>query len=61
MNVLFITADQWRGDCLGATGHPVVKTPNVDRLASQGVLIALCLSPLLASVGVWVFRQTKCC
>lgn len=35
-NVLFITADQWRGDCLGCGGHPVVKTPNIDRLAEQG-------------------------
>ena len=39
-NVLFITVDQWRGDCLGAFGHPVVKTPNLDALASQGLLFA---------------------
>jgi arylsulfatase A-like enzyme len=38
MNVLFITADQWRGDCLGAVGHPVVRTPALDRLAGEGVL-----------------------
>ena len=25
MNVLFITADQFRGDCLSAAGHPVVR------------------------------------
>jgi arylsulfatase A-like enzyme len=37
-NVLFITADQWRGDCLSALGHPCVKTPNLDRLAGDGVL-----------------------
>ena len=37
VNVLFITADQWRGDCLGAAGHPVVRTPNLDRLAAAGV------------------------
>jgi arylsulfatase A-like enzyme len=35
-NVLFITADQWRGDCLGAAGHPVVRTPSLDRLAATG-------------------------
>ena len=35
-NVLFITVDQWRGDCLSAAAHPVVKTPNLDKLASQG-------------------------
>jgi arylsulfatase A-like enzyme len=38
LNVLFITADQWRGDCLSAVGHPVVRTPNLDRLAAEGVL-----------------------
>ncbi|MEJ0065649.1 MAG: sulfatase-like hydrolase/transferase [Caulobacteraceae bacterium] len=38
LNVLFITADQWRGDCLSARGHPMVKTPNLDALAAQGVL-----------------------
>ena len=38
LNVLFITADQWRGDCLSARGHPAVKTPNLDALAAQGVL-----------------------
>jgi arylsulfatase A-like enzyme len=38
MNILFITADQWRGECLSALNHPVVKTPNLDLLASQSVL-----------------------
>jgi len=37
-NVLLITADQWRGDCLSAVGHPAVRTPNIDALAAQGVL-----------------------
>ena len=37
MNVLFITADQWRGECLSALGHQV-KTPNLDQLASDGVI-----------------------
>jgi arylsulfatase A-like enzyme len=37
-NVLFITADQWRGDSLSAVGHPCVETPNLDRLAAGGVL-----------------------
>ncbi len=37
-NVLFICADQWRGDCLSALGHPNVRTPNLDALAADGVL-----------------------
>jgi arylsulfatase A-like enzyme len=36
-NVLFITVDQWRAECLSAAGHPIVQTPNLDRLAAQGV------------------------
>jgi arylsulfatase A-like enzyme len=40
MNVLLVTLDQFRGDCLSAAGHPVVRTPNLDRLASQGVRFA---------------------
>ncbi|MFN8019615.1 MAG: alkaline phosphatase family protein [Acidimicrobiales bacterium] len=39
-NVLFITVDQWRGECLGVAGHPVVRTPNLDRLAARGVRFA---------------------
>jgi arylsulfatase A-like enzyme len=39
-NVLFITVDQWRGDCLGVAGHPVVQTPALDRLAGRGVRFA---------------------
>jgi arylsulfatase A-like enzyme len=35
-NVLFITADQFRGDCLSVGGHPVVRTPNLDALAAEG-------------------------
>ena len=37
-NVLFITADQWRGECLSSLGHPIVKTPNLDALAAAGTL-----------------------
>ena len=39
-NILFITADQWRGECLSALNHPVVKTPHLDALALEGVLFA---------------------
>jgi arylsulfatase A-like enzyme len=37
-NILFILADQWRGDSLSAVGHPVVRTPTLDALAKDGVL-----------------------
>jgi arylsulfatase A-like enzyme len=38
MNILLITADQWRGDCLGTLGHPCVRTPVLDRLAADSIL-----------------------
>ncbi len=37
-NILFILTDQFRFDCLSCLGHPVVKTPNLDRLANSGTL-----------------------
>ena len=40
MNVLLVTLDQFRGDCLSVAGHPVVRTPNLDRLAGEGVRLA---------------------
>jgi arylsulfatase A-like enzyme len=40
LNILFITADQWRGECLSALGHPMVKTPHLDALAAEGVLFS---------------------
>jgi len=39
VNVLLITLDQFRGDCLSIAGHPVVRTPNLDALASVGTLL----------------------
>jgi arylsulfatase len=37
-NILLITVDQMRWDCLGVMGHPVIETPNLDALADKGVL-----------------------
>ncbi len=36
-NILLITLDQWRGDCLGVFDHPCVRTPHLDALARRGV------------------------
>jgi arylsulfatase A-like enzyme len=40
LNILLITADQWRGECLSALGHPTVRTPHLDALAADGMLFA---------------------
>jgi arylsulfatase A-like enzyme len=47
-NLIFILCDQLRFDCLGYAGHPLVKTPNIDRLAKRGVVFdtAYCASPV---------------
>ena len=46
-NVLFIASDDLN-DCLGCFGHPIVKTPNIDRMAKTGVYFpnANCQFPL---------------
>ena len=40
INILLITADQFRADSMSAAGHPLVKTPHLDRLAEDGVRFA---------------------
>lgn len=39
-NILILQTDQQRWDALGANGNAEVKTPNLDRLASEGVNFA---------------------
>ncbi len=62
-NLLFITADQWRSECLSVLGHPVVKTPNLDALAADGVLFrnhyAQCIpcGPSRASLYTGMYLQ----
>ncbi len=36
-NILFLLTDDQRNDTLGCAGHPIVKTPLIDRLARDGV------------------------
>jgi arylsulfatase A-like enzyme len=36
LNILLITADQWRGDATGYGGNGIVKTPSIDALAAEG-------------------------
>ena len=41
-NLLHIHADDHRADGLGALGHPVVKTPNLDSLVGRGFTFTHC-------------------
>jgi arylsulfatase len=36
-NILFLFSDQHNARCLSGAGHPDVKTPNLDRLAREGI------------------------
>jgi arylsulfatase A-like enzyme len=67
MNILFITADQWRGECLSALGHAVVKTPNLDALAKEGTLFkqhyaqASPCAPSRVSIHTGMYMQNHRC
>jgi arylsulfatase A-like enzyme len=47
-NIVFLLSDNHRADALACAGHPFVRTPNLDRLAHEGVRFAnaFCTTPL---------------
>ena len=47
-NLLFLMSDEHNKRVLGCHGHPMIRTPNLDRLASRGVRFtdAYCNSPI---------------
>jgi arylsulfatase A-like enzyme len=47
-NIIYILGYDHRGDIMKNMGHPVVETPNLDKLAEKGVLFknAFCTSPI---------------
>ena len=51
-NFLFIQTDQMTAFALSHYGNPVVKTPNIDKLARNGVVFenAYCNNPICASI-----------
>ncbi|HYN69460.1 MAG TPA: sulfatase-like hydrolase/transferase [Candidatus Eisenbacteria bacterium] len=44
-NILLIVSDQERADVLGCYGSPWRNTPNLDRLAGEGVRFEACIAP----------------
>ena len=65
MNILVLYADDWRHDTLGVAGNPVVQTPTLDQLASQGmrfthncVTTSICgISRASLFTGQWMSRH----
>jgi len=37
-NILFLMTDQHRGDCMGCAGNKAIRTPNLDRIAREGMV-----------------------
>ena len=64
-NVLILFADDWRFDTLGVAGNPIVKTPNLDALAKDGVrLTHNCVTTSICGIsratlftGQWMSRH----
>ena len=44
-NILLITADQIRWDCMGCAGNEVIRTPNLDGLAARGIVFSNAFTP----------------
>ncbi|MAS37423.1 MAG: hypothetical protein CL610_25715 [Anaerolineaceae bacterium] len=42
-NILMIFCDELRADALGCAGNPIVRTPNIDRLAQDGAMLTQCM------------------
>ena len=64
-NVLVLLADDWRHDTLSCAGNPVVKTPNIDQLAHDGMRFThSCVTTSICGVsraslftGQWMSRH----
>jgi arylsulfatase A-like enzyme len=64
-NVVLLFADDWRHDTLGCAGNPIVRTPNLDRLAAEGVRFSRnCVTTSICGVsrasvltGQWMSRH----
>ena len=61
-NILFVFADQHRYRALGSSGNPVVRTPNLDRLAAGGVVFegAFSCYPLCSPYRGQLLTGTYC-
>jgi arylsulfatase A-like enzyme len=63
-NILLISADQLRRDALGVYQNRIIKTPEIDRLASEGVIFdnAYCQNPycMPSRWSIFTGRYPRC-
>jgi len=59
-NVLFILTDDQRFDALGCAGNPIIRTPNIDRLAGEGIRFerAFVTTPICAASRASILTGT---
>jgi arylsulfatase len=65
LNIVLLYADDWRHDTLTVAGNPVVKTPNLDQLAAEGIRFTQnCVTTSICGVsranlytGQWMSRH----
>lgn len=65
LNILVLYADDWRHNTLGCAGNPVVKTPQLDKLAGEGMRFThSCVTTSICGVsraslftGQWMSRH----
>lgn len=60
LNIIFFTLDTTRADHLGCYGYENVETPNIDRLAKNGILFknTICQAPLTLPSHSSIFTGT---
>lgn len=56
-NILFFLVDDQRNDMLSVAGHPIIKTPTVDKLAENGIRFtnAFATTPICAASRASIF------
>ena len=54
-NIIFFLTDDQRYDFLGCSGHPVVKTPHIDKLAEEGTRFE---KMFVNTATCWISRAT---
>lgn len=50
-NIVLLIADQWRWDCMGILGHPVVETPNLDNIFAKGTIFTQAYSAVPSCIA----------